>query len=300
MKAAQKFTTAFIVVLLLTGCLALATASEVGPAKGTLMIVGGGIRDIGILARFVELAGGPDAPIVVVPTAGGAKEYDQYWSGLEKFRAAGARNLTVLHTVDRDVANSEKFVEPLRKARGVFFWEGRQWHIADSYLNTLTQREFQAVLDRGGVIGGSSAGASIQGSFLIRGDTKTSDVIMGDHQVGLGFMRNVGIDQHVLVRNRIFDMISVIEAHPNLLGIGIDENTAIIVQQDQFEVIGHSYVAIYDNQKQLPPNGRFYFLSSGDRYNLATREASRPSQTTQPISVVKKVPWPKSEVRKNQ
>src|SRR5262249_19217504 len=153
-------------------------------------------------------------------------------------------------------------------------------------------------LDRGGVIGGSSAGASIQGSFLIRGDTKTSDIIMGDHQVGLGFMRNVGVDQHILVRNRIFDMISVIEAHPTLLGIGIDENTAIIVQQDQFEVIGHSYVAIYDNQKQIPPYGRFYFLTAGDRFNLATREASRPAQTTQPISAVKKVPWPKQSPQK--
>lgn len=282
-----------ITACLLAGFAISAAASEVGPPRGTLVIVGGGIQDLAILTRFINLAGGPDAPIVVVPTAGGAREYDQYWSGLEIFRAAGARNLTVLHTVDRAVADSEKFVEPIRKARGVFFWEGRQWHIADSYLDTRTQREFQAVLDRGGVIGGSSAGASILGSFLVRGDTRTSDIIMGDHQVGFGFMRNVGIDQHVLVRNRMFDMISVIEAHPNLLGLGINENTAIVVQQDEFEVIGHSYVAIYDNQKQIPPYGRFYFLAPGDRYNLATREATRPTETRQPVrGNIKKMPWP--------
>ena len=74
---------------------------------------------------------------------------------------------------------------------------------------------------------------------------------------------------------------------------GIDENTAIIVRQDEFEVIGHSYVAIYDNQRQIPPVGRFYFLAAGDRYNLATREASRPSQTMQPVPRVQKSKWPR-------
>src|SRR5215470_19740163 len=132
------------VVGLLTGTSLLATV--VGPPKGSLVIVGGNIQDLSILKRFIDLAGGPDVPIVVIPTAGGASDYDQYWSGLKIFRDAGARNLTVLHTYDRKVADNEKFVEPLRRARGVFFWEGRQWRLADSYLNTLTHREVQAVL----------------------------------------------------------------------------------------------------------------------------------------------------------
>src|SRR5437773_9372421 len=110
MNGMKNFTFALVVLFMVVGSAVSAIASEVGPPKGTLVIVGGGIRDLGILTRFIELAGGPDAPIVVVPTAGGAKEYDQYWLGLEKFRAAGARNLTVLHTVDRALANSEKFV----------------------------------------------------------------------------------------------------------------------------------------------------------------------------------------------
>jgi cyanophycinase len=268
----------------------LQQGTVVGPAKGSLVIVGGNIQDLSILKRFIDLAGGPDVPLVVIPTAGGAPDYDQYWSGLKIFRDAGAKNLTVLHTYDRKLADTEKFVEPLRRARGVFFWEGRQWRLADSYLNTLTHREIQAVLDRGGVVGGSSAGASIQGSFLMRGDTKTSDIIIGDHKEGLGFTRNVGIDQHVLIRNREWDMLEVLKVYPNLLGIALDENTAIVVQQDQFEVIGQSYVIIYDNQKQIPPRGPFYFLRAGDRYNLATREATRPTQTMQPFSRVQKVP----------
>jgi len=246
----------------------------VGPPKGSLVIVGGGIRDLGILRKFIELAGGPDAPIVVIPTAGGAAEYGQDWPGLQIFRDAGARNLTVLHTVDPKVADTEAFVQPLKSARGVFFWEGRQWRITDAYMNTRTHREVAAVLDRGGVVGGSSAGASAQGSFLMRGDTKGSDIIIGDHTQGLGFMRNTGIDQHVLIRNREWDMLEVLKVYPDLLGIGLDENTAMVVQQDQLEVIGQSYMLVYDNRKHIPPNGGFYMLKAGDHFDLAKREAT--------------------------
>ena len=161
----------------------------------------------------------------------------------------------------------------------MFFWEGRQWRLADSYLNTLTHREIQAVLDRGGVVGGSSAGASIQGSFLMRGDTRSSDIIIGDHTQGLGFMRNVGIDQHVLIRNREWDMLEVLKVHPDLLGLGLDENTAIVVQQDEFEVIGQSYVIIYDGKKQIPPNEGFYFLRAGERFGAGWTPPSTQSYT---------------------
>ena len=77
---------------------------------------------------------------------------------------------------------------------------GRQWRIADSYLGTLTEKEFRTVLDRGGVIGGSSAGATIQGSYLARGDTQANTIMMGDHEQGFAYIENVAIDQHLLVR----------------------------------------------------------------------------------------------------
>lgn len=249
------------------------------------------MRDPAIMDQFLNLAGGPDAPIVVIPTAGAAEHYGQYWSGLRQFKAAGATQLTVLHTKDRGVANSDDFVGPIKEARGVWFSGGRQWRLADSYLHTKVEEELWALLERGGVIGGSSAGATIQGSYLARGDTKTNTIMMGDHQEGMGFLRNTAIDQHVLQRNRQFDLIEIIEAHPDLLGIGIDENTAIVVSGDQFTVIGQSYVAIYDHNSILDSGGRFYFLSAGDRFNLKTREAFTMDTILRPIERVTKKGW---------
>ena len=272
--------------ILVLGAVVLTAAQSIGPRAGSLVIVGGAMRDPTILARFLELAGGPEAPIVVVPTAGDAADYDQYWSGLRPFRENGARNLTLLHTRDRARADSEAFVKPIAAARGVFFTGGRQWRLADAYLNTRTQRELQQLLDRGGVIGGSSAGATILGSFLVRGDTKGNELMIGDHVTGFGFLKDSAIDQHLLRRNRQFDLIEVIEKHPTLLGIGIDENTAVVVEGDRFDVIGQGYVAIYDAKNIIPPAGRFYLLAPGDRFDLVKREASRASEQYRPLERV--------------
>ena len=266
-------------------------AQEIGPANGSLVIAGGAVRGEIIIKRFLDLAGGADVPIVVIPTAGGGETYDQYWRGLRQFKAAGATDLTVLHTKDPKVANTVEFVNVIKMARGVWFSGGRQWRLADSYLNTNVHDELWKLLERGGVIGGSSAGATIQGSYLSRGDTKTNTIMMGDHEVGLGFLKNSAIDQHLLRRNRQFDLIEIIKAHPDLLGIGLDENTAIVVRGDQFEVIGQSYVAIYDHNSRIDSGGSFYFLRPGDRFNLKTREAVRPSTNRQPIERVVKKGW---------
>ncbi len=264
---------------------------RVGPENGSLVVVGGAMRSPEIYQRFIELAGGPDASIVLVPTAGGQEDYDDFYSGMNAWRAAGARNLTLLHTTDPAEADTDAFVAPLKSAGGVFFFGGRQWHLVDSYGDTKSEVAFREVLERGGVIGGSSAGASIQGSFLVRGDTGSNTIMMGDHQRGFGYLRNVGIDQHVLRRNRQFDMIEVIEAHPELLGIGLDEDTAIVVRGDQFQVIGSSYALIFDNQSTTGTDGKFYFLAPGDRYDMASREATRPSTTQSPVQNVGKKPW---------
>jgi cyanophycinase len=271
------------------------TAQEIGPAHGALVIVGGGALDSTIIIRFLDLAGGRDAPIVVIPTANGDGDYGPYWAGLSGFKAVGATNLTILHTTDRAMANSDAFVQPLETARGVWFVGGRQWRLADAYLHTRVQDELNALLERGGVIGGTSAGATIQGSYLVRGDTRTNTIMMGDHQEGMGFLKRSAIDQHVLRRNRAFDLIPVIEAHPDLLGIGIDENTAIVVQGDHFQVMGAGYVLIFDHEHQLDSGGRFYFLAPGDRFDLKTRVAERPSQTWTPLPRVQAKPWPGKE-----
>lgn len=273
--------------LLLAGTILFAQASQesaaepvVGPSQGTLLIAGGGPMPDTVLKRFIELAGGPEAPIVVIPTAGGADNYDQ--SQANFLLRAGARNVQVLHTYDPIVANSDTFVKPLLEARGVWFGGGRQWRLVDAYGGTQCETLFRKVLERGGVIGGSSAGATIQGSYLVRGDTRDNQTMMGDHTKGFGYLKNVAIDQHVLARNRQFDLFEVLEQHPELLGIGIDERTAIIVQGDQFDVLGPSYVLVYDGNfwsregselKKLPEAAqRFYFLRQGDRYDLKQRK----------------------------
>jgi cyanophycinase len=260
------------------------TAPVVGPVAGSLVVVGGALRDPGILRRFLELAGGPEAPIVVIPTAEGDESYDDMYPGLRQFRAQGATKLTVLHTTDRAEADSEEFVRALREARGVWLSGGRQWRLADAYLGTRVEAELRRVLERGGVIGGTSAGASIQGSYLVRGDTRSNTIMMGDHEVGFGFMNNTAIDQHLLRRNRQFDLVEVLEAHPELLGIGLDENTAIVVQGDELEVIGASYVAIYDRKGEWDPRRPFFLLGPGERLDLKSREPIRPARGEVPAT----------------
>lgn len=270
------------------------SAQASGPARGSLVVVGGGeLAGSGILERFIDLAGGGDQLIIVIPTAGEDERYDESWDGLRSLRAAGARRLRVLHTRDPNTADSDAFAAAIREARGVWMPGGRHWRLADAYLNTRTQRELEALLARGGAIGGTSAGATIQGSFMVRGDTKGNELMVGDHVDGFGFLEGVTIDQHLLRRNRQFDLLPVIESRPELLGIGIDESTAIVVRGGAFEVIGTSYVAIYDAQRTLDSGGRFYFLAPGDRYDLRTREAQRAVERREGLPRVKKEPWKK-------
>ena len=257
----------------------------IGPDKGSLVIVGGGKVPAEIWAKFIELAGGEGANIVVIPTALGdssIKASKGFSPEKELLGKLGVSAVTVLHTTSTNEANSAAFVAPLKKATGVWFLGGRQWRLADAYLNTLTHQALKDVLDRNGVIGGTSAGATIQGSFLLRGDTKTNTILEGDHVQGLDFIHQVAIDQHILPRNRQFDLIPIIKKYPSLLGIGIDESTAIVVKQNQLEVIGNSVVAIYDianfdGKKQNPSgesgnNGSFFFLSKGQKFDLKERK----------------------------
>jgi len=283
-----KLITLIIAVALIIACssnsenrpLPVDTTGTHGPEKGSLVIVGGAMSDSAIVNKFISLAGGLDAPIVIIPTASGDDTINEQRVARE-FTSAGATNVTVLHTYDPVTANQYQFVEPIRKASAVWFSGGRQWRLVDAYGGTLTEKEIRALLDRGGVIGGSSAGATIQGSYLARGDTRGNTIMMGDHEQGFSYLTNSAVDQHLLVRNRQHDLIEIIQKHPHLLGIGLDENTAIVVQGDEFEVIGESFVAIFDynhwNENPecttpLPNDGRFFLLRSGDRYNVNTRE----------------------------
>ena len=257
-----------------------------GPKKGTLMITGGG----GLWDEFVELAGGEGTPIVAIPTAMDDEQLTKFIDDPKRVEEA-KKNITILHTRDPEKANSEEFVQPIREARAIHFTGGRHWRLEDAYLNTLAHQEFHNLLDRGGVIAGGSAGATIQGSYMVRGDTAGNHIMMGDHTEGLGFVQNVTFDQHLLQRNRHFDLIEVIEKYPHLLGVGLDVNTGIVVRGDEFEVVGEHRVAIYDYTHVLEPKGKFYFLLPGDRYNMRTREPSLKGNGNYLINRLKKKAW---------
>ncbi|MEO8371153.1 MAG: cyanophycinase [Candidatus Solibacter sp.] len=276
------------VCLAATLCVAglFAQAPEYGPAKGTLVIQGGGSSEgTGIAETFILKAGGPNAKIVVVPTAGGNRDRDGsviVYSGekvLAAWKKRGASNVHMLHTHDPKVADTEAFASMLRDATGVWFDGGRQWNIVDSYAKTLTEREFHKVLERGGVIGGSSAGATIQGDYLVRGAVAGSEIVLTtepEHEHGFAFLRRSAIDQHINTRNRWDDIIPVIKKFPSLLGIGISEGTAIVVTGDRFEVIGKWKVAIHDNTRAYQPWEKpYYVISPGDVYNMKTRQIEK-------------------------
>jgi cyanophycinase len=266
---------------------------EYGPPKGTLVIVGGGATDgTGIVEKFIELGGGANGKFIIVPTAGGNRnadgsliKYDEEPT-LRSWKARGLKNVLMLHTADPKVADTEEFARVLRDATAVWFNGGRQWNIVDSYAGTLTYREFHKVLERGGVIGGSSAGATIQGDYLVRGDTSGPNVMMTEeknHQKGFEFLRKVAIDQHINTRMRWDDLIPVIRKMPNLLGIGLSEGTAIVVKGDTFEVMGKWKIAIHDNTRLYQPWEKPYFvLGAGDAYDMKMRRVIKYADGTTP------------------
>jgi cyanophycinase len=247
---------------------ALAAPVVQGPERGALIIAGGGKLGPEIVGRFIKLAGGPSARIVVIPTAGDDANYGPDCACLAMFRALGATNLTVLHTRDRAQADTDAFAAPLKAATAVWFVGGRQWRLVDSYAGTKTQAEIERVLARGGVVGGTSAGATIQGSYLVRGARSGNEIMMAPgYEVGFGLMTGVAIDQHITARHREGDLDAVVVKHPDLLGIGVDQSTALEVTRDRFRVLGVGHVFIHDGKEQ-PNGGHYYLLKPGDTFDL--------------------------------
>jgi cyanophycinase len=259
--------------------------------KGTLLLAGGSLSldKLGksVIDKFVSIAGGTDINLVFIPTASSGikldsgfiytppdtntesvntREFEQ-----ELAKLFGINRVTVLHTRNRKTANEEKFVQPLRQAKVVWMSEGNSGRLADTYLDTLTEKEIKAVLNRGGVVAGNSAGAIIQGSFIVRGRPDKPVLMAKGHERGFGLLKNVAINPHLTAAKREVELVNVVDAHPELLGIGIDEKTAIVVQGDRFEVVGEGQVAIYDNKKH--GDLWYYWLKPGTFFDLRTRAA---------------------------
>src|SRR5256885_5051370 len=246
-------------------CASIASRASAGD-KGVVIAMGGGNGTPEIYEKWKALGGGQNAHVVLIPTANNpGEDIAPVVYGLKQ--VFGVQEVAVLDTKERAKADSDEFVAPLKQATFVFIDGGRQWRLADAYLGTRVERELRNVLKRGGVIAGSSAGASILASYLVRGDPAGAETMMAKgHERGFGFLPNSAIDQHVSERHREHDLVAVVAAHPKLLGIGIDPNTIIVVQRDQFEVIGTGKVTITQAGRQQ------YAISAGGRFDLRKRK----------------------------
>ncbi|NRB64847.1 MAG: Type 1 glutamine amidotransferase-like domain-containing protein [Saprospiraceae bacterium] len=256
--------------------------------NGYIIAVGGG-NDNAALEKISEILDDSTDRIIIVPTTCPDKYIDPIGNDyncskyyVDFFRDKGYIDVQVLHNRDIDSANSQSFIAPLKNARAVWFTGGRPSLLADSYLNTSFHKELFSILSKGGVIGGTSGGASILGSFLVRGQFENNTIMVGDHTEGFALLNNTAIDQHILARNRQFDMFEVLKKNRKITGIGIDENTTIVVHNNILEVVDGSYVAIYDGtywdrytlvlKKINKRSKQFYFLRPFDQYDLTEKK----------------------------
>jgi cyanophycinase len=185
------------------------------------------------------------------------------------FVARAKAPFKTLHTRDRVKAESEAFVAPLRDATAVYIDGGRQWRLADAYLDTRTEAELHALLARGGLIAGASAGAAIMASFLMRGSPLGNGLVVSPgHERGFGFITHSAIDEHVLRRHRQNDLGPVIAARPDLIGIGVDEGAAGLVRGEILTPVNDRAVLITDGADH---GGKpFYALGQSAKFDLAT------------------------------
>ncbi len=233
---------------------------------GALLACGGGNLSDSIWQRFIDLAGGIDSPIVVIPIAMPNPD-EPNPKDLTKLKQLGCQRVKVLNQHTKADVQSSEFVEALKEARGVWFVGGRQWKYIDAYEGT-SEHLFYDVLKRNGVIAGSSAGAAVQAEYMVRGSPLGNREIMAEgYERGLNFLPGCAIDIHVTERGRLKDLVSLVQTYPQLLGIGIDEDTAVEIQGSVMTVLGNRKVNIVNSRIPEPTA-----IKSGDRFDLATRQ----------------------------
>jgi cyanophycinase len=276
MKAIVQTPMLVLLFLASVGPLGAQSGSTHGPSRGSLVLQGGVGRSHAIASAFVARAGGSGAHVVVIPTASVGDAGPPGMSVTLARRMTedfGVAAFTVVHTIDRAEADSDSFVEPIRGARGVWMLGGFPPNLVHAYLGTKTERAIKELLERGGVVGGESAGAMIQGSWLDTTDdewTPEMHALIRKHGTGAGFglLTNAAIFPHFDKRGPAA-AVKESAAHPKGLAIGIDEETALIVRGALAEVVGTGAVSMYDGSGRSAP--RLVTLRSGDRYDLSTR-----------------------------
>jgi len=246
--------------------------TRVGTPRGTLILASTQTPEI--LSRFIDAAGGPDAPMVFVPTAslqmpGAAQIFVRSNPDpAAALKAAGAKNVVVLHTFDRDVANSSSFIEPITRAAGIWFGGGSPENLLDSYAGTKTEAEFRNVLARGGVVGGISAGAMVLASETVNASLGADGQWVV--RTAFGFLRGVAFQPHAQTPQLQSWMVK----RPALLRIAADNSTAWLVVGDVAEIIGGGNAYVYA-ETATGSEPRSIALRAGDRYDLAARVIRR-------------------------
>lgn len=260
-------------------------------AKGYLFIIGGGTRTEKMMKRFVELVElNSKGKTVIFPMAGGSPE--ESGQSMEKeLKNLGIQDVEY-HVLNREQALRDGSAKFLDNVGSVFFTGGDQSRLTNALVNTPIHQRLLEIYKGGGVIGGTSAGAAVMSEIMITGDEKRDveeghafEKILADNIVvtpGFGFIKTAIIDQHFVTRKRHNRLISLVAEHPDLLGIGIDESTAIIVGPDgTFEVIGEQNVLVYDSSaakiaislSQIISGYHIimHVLKPGDRFDLKTK-----------------------------
>jgi cyanophycinase len=232
------------------------------PLKGTLVIVGGGKIPDSVIAAFVKAAGGDKADLVVVPTASASADKDDGKKTIDLWQKRGIPRVSVLHTRSTEKANEPAFCKPLATATAIWFGGGAQQRVVEAYKGTLVEKEMHRLLDRGGTVGGTSAGAAVMSKLMIaRGDVpaKLSD--------GLGIFPNGVIDQHFLKRNRVDRLLDVLHRNPGWFGLGIDESTAAVVNGKTITIVGDSLAMLIQRSTPDRP-ASVRVLRPGDQVDL--------------------------------
>jgi len=280
--------------LILVVPLMVATAALAkGPApKGNLILIGGGDKPKDAMAKFVELAGGPHAAIVAIPTASEEADAGPYYEKLfrEEYGCTDVVSLPIKTKAD---AMRPELAQRALDAGGIFFGGGDQVRITNAILGTPVGNAIASAFQRGAVVGGTSAGTACQSDPMITGEGDFT-VIRGDTvelKPGFGFFRGVVVDQHFVKRQRENRLLAVILEHPDLLGVGVDEESAVWVRPDQtLTVMGRSGVVVIDpagakvsrlpgekGRDLLGAHGlRVDILLPGETYDLKTRAVVAP------------------------
>ncbi|GAC1466843.1 MAG: hypothetical protein NVSMB9_07830 [Isosphaeraceae bacterium] len=292
------------VLIYLGACLAIlpsfsgeprARVSIKPPPGGSLVICGGGKLTEQIRQHFIDLAGGERARIVVIPTADHrCEDPSRAESMLAPWKKRRLASVRLFHTLSRQEADDLAYVQPLTEATGVWLGGGKQSTLAQAYLGTEVVRQLKALLARGGVIGGTSAGAAVMSRVMITSGRTHA-------QIGEGFdlLPDTVIDQHFMKRNRMERMRGVVRTR-HLLGLGIDEQTALVVdvRNLHLRVIGESYVVACvpesssskalsrsDDKEPVLAETRLEFLKPGDEADLATLRSNPDQAVVQRINL---------------